>query len=148
MVVPGTASHPPASRSSTDLPSNRPQTRVSDAAHPSTSSGPVISVTDISANADTSRPVDVRMFEVMISVEGVDTSSDGHVLVRRWHEFEQMDAEVQRQPRSTHPLPRLPAVKGRRSVEGVSVVGGISGRAVGAGNRVQMEGVAGGEEFL
>ncbi len=111
-----------------------------------------VSVTDISANAESGRAVDVRTFEVMISVEGVGEASgagaDGFVLVRRWHEFEQMDAEVQRQPRSSRPLPRLPVVKGRRSAEVCGALEVYLGELLHADQRAQLAAVGGARRFL
>ncbi|KAJ9478473.1 PXA domain-containing protein [Pseudozyma hubeiensis] len=158
MVVPGTSSAQPAvlsQRSSIDRSSaaQPPQPRTStESSRLSSSSTTVVSVTDISANAESPRLVDVRTFEVMISVEGVSDPSDathspdGFVLVRRWHEFEQMDVEIQRQPRSSNPLPRLPVVKGRRSVEVCRLLEGYLSELL--GSRAQLAGIPGAKRFF
>ncbi|SPO24622.1 uncharacterized protein UTRI_01585_B [Ustilago trichophora] len=164
MVVPGSSTlavAPPSQvqRSSTDSSPTQAHPRTStDANHtPSSSfSGTVISVTDISANAESSKTVDLRTFEVMISVEGVadpsdaasTTSPDGFVLVRRWHEFEQMDAETQRQPRSSNPLPRLPAVKGRKSAEMCRLLEAYVFELLLPANRAQLADMAGAKRFF
>ncbi|GAC96526.1 hypothetical protein PHSY_004106 [Pseudozyma hubeiensis SY62] len=159
MVVPGSSSSAqpavPSQRSSIDRSStvqlSQPRTST-ESSRPSSSSSTVVSVTDISANAESARPVDVRTFEVMISVEGVSDPSDathspdGFVLVRRWHEFEQMDVEIQRQPRSSNPLPRLPVVKGRRSVEVCRLLEGYLSELL--GSRAQLAGIAGAKRFF
>ncbi|SPO22907.1 uncharacterized protein UTRI_01585 [Ustilago trichophora] len=164
MAVPGTSAPavaPPSQvqRSSTDLSPIQAHPRISiDVNHPpsSSSSSTVISVTDISPNAESSKSVDLRTFEVMISVEGgADpsdaasiTSPDGFVLVRRWHEFEQMDAQIQRQPRSSNPLPRLPAVKGKRSAELCRLLEAYVFELLLPANKAQLAGVAGAKRFF
>uniref|UniRef100_V5GNA2 Sorting nexin C-terminal domain-containing protein n=2 Tax=Kalmanozyma brasiliensis (strain GHG001) TaxID=1365824 RepID=V5GNA2_KALBG len=156
MVVPGhSADQPPGTmqRSSTDLQTAHTGT---DSPQPSAATSTVISITDISANADSGRSMDLRTFEVMISVEGMaDTSDaasaispDGFVLVRRWHEFEQMDVEIQRQPRSSHPLPRLPAVKGRRSADACRLLEAYLFDLLQPSNRAQMASISGAKSFF
>ncbi|CBQ71671.1 conserved hypothetical protein [Sporisorium reilianum SRZ2] len=148
MVVPSTTPTAAASPVSSQNP-----TRTST---DSTSTTSIISITDISANAESTKPVDVRTFEVMISVEGVAdpsdtasvTSPDGFVLVRRWHEFEQMDAEIQRQPRSSNRLPRLPAVKGRRSADVCRLLEAYLWELLLPANRGQLAGVGGAKRFF
>lgn len=154
MVVPGTNSRNSPDQSSAAQPQ---QFRTStDSPRSSTNVGTIISITDISANAESLKPVDVRTFEVMISVEGVAdpndtasiTSPDGFVLIRRWHEFEQMDIDIQRQPRSANPLPRLPAAKGRRSVEMCRLLEAYLSELLLTGNRAQLAGVVGAQRFF
>ena len=166
MVVPGTTSSaalppvPTTQRSGTGSSSEQTQlNRTSlDNSQPSASVSSNISITDISADAETSRPVDVRMFEVMISVEGVAdpsdaasmASPDGFVLVRRWHEFEQMDVEIQRQPRSSsnNRLPRLPTAKGRRSPEVCRLLERYLSELLLPNNRSQLSSIAGAKRFF
>ncbi len=166
MVLPGAAAaqaasssvEPALKRSSTDLPTPRAPGRTSleAASRSAATASTVIDITDISSNAESSKAVDLRTFEVMISVEGITdssdaasvTSPDGFVLVRRWHEFEQMDAEVQRQPRSQYPLPRLPVVKGRRSAEVCSLLESYLFELLLPANRAQLAGVAGARRFF
>ncbi|KAJ1028800.1 hypothetical protein NDA16_001965 [Ustilago loliicola] len=157
MVLPGAASSSPpqVQRSSTDLSPTQGGARPSvDSSRASASTTTVISVTDISANAESNRSVDLRTFEVMISVEGAAdaagsiTSPDGFVLVRRWHEFEQMDIEIQRQPRSSNPLPRLPTVKGRRSAEVCRMLEAYVYDLLLPGNRAQLANVPGATRFF
>ncbi|CDW98898.1 hypothetical protein [Sporisorium scitamineum] len=159
MVVPGTtssASQSPVSSQKGPASSAQAQPARSSISHSFASTSSVISITDISANAESSKPVDLRTFEVMISVEGVPdpsdsasiTSPDGFVLVRRWHEFEQMDAEIQRQPRSSNRLPRLPAVKGRRSAEVCRLLEGYLWDLLLPANRAQLGGVVGAKRFF
>ncbi|KAN0061519.1 hypothetical protein ACQY0O_006366 [Thecaphora frezii] len=91
----------------------------SQAANPS--AGPAeVMVTDVSANAGKAGPLDARSLEVMIVVEGMSndgSSGDGFVLLRRWSEFEALDAELRRLPRSSNPPPRLPSCKGKSSAQ-------------------------------
>ncbi|TKY86617.1 hypothetical protein EX895_004256 [Sporisorium graminicola] len=162
MVVPATT--PPAPRSPVSSQQGvalspaqpvQPTRSSIDSSQPPAGSS-TISITDISANAESSKPVDVRTLEVMISVEGAAepaeaasvTSPDGFVLVRRWHEFEQMDAEIQRQPRSGSRLPRLPMVKGRRSAEVCRSLEVYLAELLVPANRVQLAGVGGARRFF
>ncbi|KAJ1593346.1 hypothetical protein NDA11_007622 [Ustilago hordei] len=157
MVFQGAASSSPShvQRSSTDLSPTQAEFHSSvDSIRGSALTSTIISVTDISANAESNKSVDLRTFEVMISVEGTAdagssmTSPDGFVLVRRWHEFEQMDIEIQRQPRSSNPLPRLPTVKGRRSPEVCRILEAYVYELLLPGNRAQLANVAGATRFF
>ena len=159
MMLPGTTSSPPVvapaqvHRSSTELPPTQVQAEPSAGdAQLLASNKTVISVNDISPNAESNRSVDVRTFEVVISVEGIsersDSNPDGFVLVRRWHEFEQMDAEIKRQPRSSHPLPRLPTAKGRRSAEVCRLLEAYVFELLLPGNSAQLAGVASAKRFF
>ncbi|SNX83443.1 uncharacterized protein MEPE_02150 [Melanopsichium pennsylvanicum] len=154
MVIPGSSSAVPRQQvpSSSTHTLTQPRTSI-DTSSPST----VISVVDISANAESTKSIDPRTYEVMISVEGVSdtsdaaptiTSPDGFILVRRWHEFEAMDIEIQRQPRSSSPLPRLPVVKGRRSAEMCRLLEGYIFELLTPANRPQIGVVQGARKFF
>ncbi|EPQ31661.1 uncharacterized protein PFL1_00994 [Pseudozyma flocculosa PF-1] len=95
-------------------------TSQSDATNAAARGSAEVMVTDVSNNAGKAGPLDARSLELMIVVEGISSDGghgDGFVLLRRWSEFEALDAELQRMPRSSNPPPRLPAAKGKSSAQ-------------------------------
>lgn len=94
----------------------RPVPRHAQPMPPSPSTGPEITVTDVSPNADRqTAPVDLRNYEVMIAVEGVVSETGGFVLLRQWKDFQQLNEELLRSA-SLPPLPvALPSTRGKTS---------------------------------
>lgn len=91
-----------------------------------------VSVLDVSNNADSSDTVDLRTFEMLITLEdanATDTDRSGYVVIRRWHQLESLHAELTRlyaqRPDDSilqHAPPRLPAVRGKTSAEACAAV--------------------------
>ncbi|PWN49022.1 hypothetical protein IE53DRAFT_370113 [Violaceomyces palustris] len=79
-----------------------------------------VTVTDVSPNAGRAAPLDPKSLEVMVAVEGFSISAlgsggGGFILLRRWSEFEALNQELARAPRSAFSPPKLPSPKGKDS---------------------------------
>lgn len=92
---------------------------------PQSTSGPPyagdISVVDVSPNADSARPVDVRTLQVLVTMENTLDGGGGYALLRSWSQFEALHADLERMyaQRPTDsgfvPPPKLPSLRGKHS---------------------------------
>ena len=89
------------------------------------------SVIDVSGGADKGGPVDLRTFEMLISIEDANATDgcSGYVVIRRWPQLEGLHAELTRiysqRPDDSvlqHPPPRLPSIRGKTSAEACAAV--------------------------
>ena len=89
------------------------------------------SVIDVSGGADKGGPVDLRTFEMLISIEDANVTDgcSGYMVVRRWSQLEGLHAELTRiysqRPDDSvlqHPPPRLPSIRGKTSAVACAAV--------------------------
>lgn len=112
-------------RPRSDASTAQPAGRVTHDAHLESQTPVTISVVDVSENAERAGPIDLRTFQVLITIEDVASAvsgTGGYVLLRHWSQFEALQAELERvyaQRPGNHvlsePPPALPAVRGKSS---------------------------------
>ena len=112
-------------RPRSDASMAQPAGRIPHDTHLESQTPVTISVVDVSENAERAGPVDLRTFQVLITIEDVASAvsgTGGYVLLRHWSQFEALQAELERvyaQRPGNHvlsePPPALPAVRGKSS---------------------------------